>query len=129
MIGYADESDYLDNPQISYKVPDAVVEYKRGYHILIPETGRRYVRSDCIFEIAPGLTLPSLLDSDPSVRLSGIPDTYDQSIVDRNLGLQESDVTIFARRSNRIREQRARELLSAPSSTSYGGARVPGRPF
>ena len=53
MIGYADESDYTDNPQISYKGPDAVVEYKRGFHILIESTGRRYVRSVCIFEIAP----------------------------------------------------------------------------
>ena len=128
MIGYADESDYTDNPQISSKVPDAVVEYKRGYHILIPETGRRYVRSDCIFQIAPELTSPSLLHSDPAVRLSGIPDTYDRSIVDRNLGLPESDVTIFSRRSNRIREQRARESLCAPSSTTEVPAASPDAP-
>ena len=118
MLGYADESDYLDNPQISHKVPDAVVEYKRGFHILIESTNRRYVRSDCIFEIAPEFTSPSLLHSDPSVRASGIPDTYDRSIVDKNLGPQESDITIFARRSTRVREQRERERLNAPSPTA-----------
>ena len=82
------------------------------------------------------MTAPSLLHSDMSIRLSGIPDTYDRSIVDRNLGPQESDVTIYAHRSSRIREQR---LLSHPRAApakiaqrtlSYcGGARVSRRPF
>ena len=75
--------------------------------------------------IAPKLmTAPSLLHSDPSVRLSGIPDTCDRSIVDRNLGPQESDITIYAHRSSRIREQRQREQLNAPSPT----AEVPASP-
>ena len=59
-----------------------------------------------------------------SIRLSGIPDTYDRSIVDRNLGPQESDITIYAHRSSRIREQRQREQLNAPSPT----AEVPASP-
>ena len=64
-IGYADDVNWTNSPQISSMVKSNYVQYKDSYIIML-DNHQRQVRHDVIFELYPDQ--PTILNMDPTIR-------------------------------------------------------------